>query len=90
MLTINHRLFRLYLVAGAQHSLRQTIPSYYSRNGLCYAVRREHLIEKGNILEEDCVGVVIDRHIVNIDERLSLNLANFLFSVSNLLRAESR
>ncbi|MCA9473188.1 MAG: acylneuraminate cytidylyltransferase family protein [Nitrospirales bacterium] len=74
----DHRL-HFYLEDGAKHSLRQSIPSYYSRNGLCYAVRREHLIDNGMIVERDCVGVLIDRYVVNIDEPFELDLANILY-----------
>lgn len=67
-----------YLADGARHSLRQTIPPYYHRNGICYAVRRETLVERGNIIESDCAALVIDRPVVNIDEPLDLELAAFL------------
>ena len=68
-----------YLEDGARHTLRQTIPPYFSRNGICYAVRREHLIDRGLIVERDCVGVLIDRPVVNIDEPYELELANLLY-----------
>ncbi len=79
-----------YVSEGAQHSRRQTIPSYFSRNGLCYAVTRNTLIEKGYIVEEDCVGVVIDRPIVNIDDPFELDLANFLYQREQAINTESR
>jgi CMP-N-acetylneuraminic acid synthetase len=69
-----------YLKDGAKYSLRQLIPSYYFRNGICYAVKRSTLMEKGAILESQCKAVVIDRHIVNIDEPFELELAEFLLS----------
>lgn len=77
-----------YLKEGAQHSLRQTIPPYYSRNGLCYAVTRETLLTRGHIVEEDCVGVVIDRHIINIDEPFELDLANVMFEREQAAQTE--
>ncbi len=67
-----------YLAEGARHSLRQSIPSYFHRNGLCYALTRGALVDRGHILEEDCAAVVIDRHVVNIDEPFELELAEFL------------
>ncbi len=72
-------ILHFYAQDGAQHSTRQTIPSYFYRNGLCYAVTRKTLIEKGLIIEEDCVGVLIDRPLVNIDEPIELEFANVLF-----------
>jgi CMP-N-acetylneuraminic acid synthetase len=67
-----------YLQNGPQFSIRQKIPSYYFRNGICYAVQRETIINKGQILEENCVAVVIERPVVNIDEPYELDLAEFL------------
>ena len=67
-----------YLKDGAKYSLRQKIPSYYFRNGICYAAKRMTVVEKGQILEERCKAVVIDRPIVNIDEPFDLELAEFL------------
>ena len=69
-----------YLPTGAQHALRQTIPSYYHRNGLCYALRRKTLVEDGHILEDDCAAVIVDRPIVNIDEPFELELAEWLLA----------
>ena len=64
---------------GAQHSNRQSIPAYYSRNGLCYAVRRQTLLEEGTIVEDDCVGVIIKRPLANIDDPIDLEFAEFLY-----------
>jgi CMP-N-acetylneuraminic acid synthetase len=66
-----------YHPKGAEHTSRQTIPPYYFRNGLCYAVTRQTLIDRGRIIEEDCVGVIIDRYVVNIDDPVDLELAEF-------------
>ncbi|MGB0909594.1 MAG: cytidylyltransferase domain-containing protein [Nitrospirales bacterium] len=80
ILTIDHAgCLNFFCEDGAQHSLRQTSSPYFSRNGLCYAVTRENLIDKGYIVEHDCVGVVLNRYIVNIDDPFELELANFLF-----------
>lgn len=67
-----------YLPQGAQHAIRQTIPPYFHRNGLCYAVRRATLVEESHIIEDDCLAVIIDRHVVNIDEPFELDLAEWL------------
>tara|TARA_R110002167_G_scaffold82358_3_gene224737 strand:+ start:348 stop:1073 length:726 start_codon:yes stop_codon:yes gene_type:complete len=67
-----------YLESGAQHAIRQTIPAYYHRNGLCYAVRRQTLVDEGHIIEDDCLAVVVERHVVNIDEPYELDLAAWL------------
>jgi CMP-N,N'-diacetyllegionaminic acid synthase len=69
-----------YLQTGSSYSLRQTIPPYYYRNGICYAVRRETLIERGVIMDETCHAIVIERDVVNIDDPIDLKFAEFLFS----------
>lgn len=69
-----------YLSDGARHSLRQGIPAYYHRNGLCYAVTRAHLIEHGRIIDRDAQAVVIDRHVVNIDDPFELELTEWLLN----------
>jgi len=83
-LTINHQGFvGFYLEDGAKYSIRQKIPDYYFRNGICYAVKRKTLLENRHILEEKCAAVVIDRPIVNIDEPFDLDLAEFLLARKN-------
>jgi len=72
-----------YLKDGANFSIRQKIPTYYYRNGVCYAVKRETIIDKGYILEEDCAAVLIDRPLVNIDEPFDLELAEFLLNIDS-------
>ncbi len=67
-----------YLPTGTRHSLRQTIPPYYHRNGMCYAAQRETIVDKGMILENDCKAVIVTRPAVNIDDPLDLELAAFL------------
>lgn len=69
-----------YLKEGPAFSIRQDIPKYYHRNGICYALRRETLLENNTIIEENCAAVIIDRPIVNIDEPFELELAEWLLS----------
>ena len=67
-----------YLQDGACYSLRQGVPHYYHRNGLCYAVTRHHLVDNGLIIDRDAAAVVVERPVVNIDEPFELELAEFL------------
>ena len=69
-----------YVEEGSRYSLRQSIPKYYHRNGLCYAVTRQHLVEQGLILERDAAAVIIERPVVNIDDPFELELAEWLLS----------
>jgi CMP-N-acetylneuraminic acid synthetase len=67
-----------YHSQGHQYSLRQRIPDFYFRNGICYAVRRNTLLVGGTIIEKECRAVVIDRPVVNIDDLVDLEYAEFL------------
>ncbi len=80
-LTVNERgQIGFYLQDGAQYSLRQTIPDFYHRNGICYAVKRKTLIENKKLLEDNCAAVIIERPVVNIDDYLELEIAELLFN----------
>lgn len=70
-------VMRFYASDGARHVARQSIPDYWTRNGHCYAVRRATLVERGHIVEEDCRAVPIERFIVNIDDPVDLELAEW-------------
>ena len=67
-----------FLSEGGLYSRRQDIPNLYHRNGVCYAVRRDHLINHNLIMERGAIAVMIDRTVVNIDELLDLKIANWL------------
>jgi CMP-N,N'-diacetyllegionaminic acid synthase len=69
-----------YSSEGAQVTRRQDFPTLYFRDGTCYAVTRECLVDRGHIVEEDCAAVLIDRFVVNIDEPFELELAEFLLA----------
>lgn len=83
-LTVTGGRIGFYLEGGQRFALRQSIPRYYHRNGLCYALRRKTLVEDGHILEDDAAAVIVERPVVNIDEAFELELAEFL------LRREGR
>ena len=76
-----------YLKDGFEYC-SQNISDYYCLNGICYAIKRKTLIEKGCIVEEDCLPVIIGRDIVNIDEFIDLEFADYLSSKSNKKRKE--
>ena len=83
-LTVNDiGVIGFYHAKGQQYSLRQKIPTYYFRNGICYALKRHTLLEKGTIIEENCLAVVIKRPVVNIDDEHDLAYAEFLFLKDN-------
>ena len=71
-----------YLEGGAHYSIRQRIPQYYHRNGVCYATTRDTLLDPENqhIIEDNCFGVIIERPLVNIDDPFELDLAEWMLS----------
>lgn len=78
-LEINKRgMINFYLPRNDSYSLRQNIPNYFHRNGICYALTREKLIEEKVILDESTHAMIIKRDVVNIDEPFDLELAEFL------------
>jgi len=64
-----------YIQGGLKYTIRQDIPTYYHRNGVCYATTRESLIEQSNLMENNCLPLLIDRHVMNIDEESDLKIA---------------
>lgn len=68
------------LPEGARHANRQTIPASFTRNGVCYAVRRDTLLDHDWIVEHDCVGVVLEGPMVNVDDPLDLAFAELLLA----------
>jgi CMP-N-acetylneuraminic acid synthetase len=59
---------------------RQEFAPLYFRDGTCYAVTRECLVDHRQIVEEDCAAVLIDHFVVNIDEPFELELAEFMLA----------
>lgn len=57
---------------------RQAFPTYYFRNGVCYAATRDAVVRDRDTAERDCVGVLIDEPVANIDDPLELEWAEFL------------
>ena len=78
LMVSNEGLIEFYLDEGAKFAIRQGIPQYYHRNGICYAAMREHVVERGLLLEENAAAVIVERPVVNIDESFELDLAEWL------------
>lgn len=69
-----------YHTEGSHYARRQDIPQYFHRNGICYAVHRSTVVDQCQIMEDRCVGVIIDHPVVNIDEPYELEVAGILVS----------
>ena len=58
---------------------RQELPPVYIRNGSIYLIERDVLINKGQMIGEKCLGMVMgDKESINIDSPLDLKLAELL------------
>jgi CMP-N-acetylneuraminic acid synthetase len=68
----------LYSEKSAGITSRQAFPTYYCRNGVCYSATRDAVVRDRDIAERDCVGVLIDEPIANIDDPIELEWAEFL------------
>jgi CMP-N,N'-diacetyllegionaminic acid synthase len=62
---------------GSRHSNRQSAQAYYTRNGLCYAARRSTVVDRQEIVEHDCLGVLIEEFTPNIDDPIDLEIAEW-------------
>lgn len=63
---------------GARYARRQEIPDLFHRNGLCYGLRRDPFLGGAPILSDDCAAVITTRPVVNIDDPIELELAEWL------------
>jgi CMP-N-acetylneuraminic acid synthetase len=64
--------------SGAAITGRQQLHGgLFYRNGVCYALRRQTLIDQRTIFTPDTVGVVIDRPLVNLDDPEELEWARW-------------
>ncbi|MBW2494314.1 MAG: acylneuraminate cytidylyltransferase family protein [Deltaproteobacteria bacterium] len=68
----------LYREPGDTLTSRQAFPTYYSRNGVCYSATRDAVVNDRDPVRSDCIGVVIEEPVANIDEPLELEWAEFL------------
>ena len=78
LLVSEQGLIRFYLPAGRNVHARQQIPAFYYRNGVAYAVRREPFLTSKEVIGDTTAAVVIDRPLVNIDDELELEFADWL------------
>jgi len=71
-----------FLVEGGNEvKARQSLTgNYYWRNGACYALTRECLMEKAVIFAENTLPEIITRPLANIDEPIDLEWAEFLLN----------
>jgi CMP-N-acetylneuraminic acid synthetase len=78
MLRIDNEILSFLHPDGARHSNRQSAAACYVRNGLCYAAIRDAVVVSRQIVERDCVAVITEGYVANIDEPVDLAIADYL------------
>ena len=79
ILTVEDGRIHFFQAGGNTITSRQMLEGgLYWRNGVCYALTRSCLLEKGVIFTDNTLPIVITRPIVNIDEPLELRWAELL------------
>jgi len=79
--TIKRKKLVYYKKAGASVVSRQSLDNnYYMRNGICYAMTRTCLLNKEKIITDNTIPLIIEREVVNIDEPIELEWAEFLLN----------
>ena len=72
-----------YEAAGEWVTARQQLSELYIRNGVCYAVTRQCLLEQNRLFTDNTLPYVIERELVNIDESVDFEWAEFLLGRSS-------
>ena len=78
---------RLKSFSNNPQTIRQNIPNYYHRNGLCYVATRKQIFENNQIIDSSTVGSLTTRNVVNIDDYNDLELARYYMS-SNYIHSK--
>ena len=84
LLKIEDARLTFYAGAGANVKQRQSLSPIYYRNGACYALTRQCLLEQGAIFTANTRAHVVDRILLNIDEPEELELARYYAEVRKL------
>ncbi len=78
VLSIEDNHLGFYHEKGNSVVYRQSLNTLYWRNGICYALTRDCLLAKKEIFTDQTLPLLIEREIVNIDEQIELEWAEFL------------
>lgn len=81
VLKIERERLTFYDMGGAAVNTRQSLVPLYYRNGACYVLTRQCLLEQKVIFSANTVPYVIDRLIMNIDEPLELEIARYFMEI---------
>ena len=67
-----------YNQLGENITARQQLDQLFIRNGICYAVSRNYLLEHKSLFSNNTYSYIVDRNIVNIDDPIDIEWAKFL------------
>jgi len=60
--------------------VRQKWPTLYKPNGMCYASRRELILERKQIIGPNCCPIVVDKvRSIDIDDQVDLDIARAVY-----------
>ncbi len=77
-LTLENNKLNHYEDRGKDITARQQLETLYARNGVCYAITKDSILYNKSIFTDSTRAVLINRHIVNIDEPIDFLWAEFL------------
>jgi CMP-N-acetylneuraminic acid synthetase len=77
-LIIKNSKLQHYEQRGKGITARQQLETLYARNGICYAVTKECLLNNKEIVTDKTRAFLIERYIVNIDNPIDIEWAEFL------------
>jgi CMP-N-acetylneuraminic acid synthetase len=80
MLTVESDRLGFHDPKGKEITTRQQLDTLYVRNGACYLVTRETLLERRRVITDNTFACIISRRMVNIDEPIDLEWAEFLLA----------
>ena len=77
---LNNGVLGYFDKKGKKVFARQQLETFYARNGICYALTRDCVMLKRSIITEKTAPYIIDHYVVNIDDPIDLEWAEFLHS----------
>ncbi len=79
LLKIQEDNLKYFSENGERITARQQLNSLYQRNGVCYILTRECLINQNKIIGKNCSYIIIDDFVVNIDNSFDYKIAQSIF-----------
>ena len=78
VLLVQNDKLKHYEQRGRGITARQQLEKLYVRNGICYAITKNCLLNNKEIITDKTRAFLVERHIVNIDDPIDIKWAEFL------------